>query len=63
MSKEREYEIEKQLEAHKHQSVPVLIKELLTLRRERHRDKLENGENVDVRGRAKECKDLLQILS
>ena len=41
----------------------MLIKELLTLRREQWRDKLESSENDQVRGRAKECKELLHFLS
>ncbi len=63
MSKEREKEIEERLIANKHQEVSVLFIELFTLRRERHRDKLEGAEDVNVRGRAKECKDLLYIFS
>ncbi|MDY0282792.1 MAG: hypothetical protein RBR35_19850 [Salinivirgaceae bacterium] len=63
MSKERENEIEGLLQDYRKQEVPMLISELLNLRRERHRDSIERTENTEVRGRSKECKDLLQIFS
>lgn len=40
-----------------------LMAELLGLRRERLRDRLEGSDNPEARGRAKECKDLIQLLS
>ena len=58
--KEREQEILERLRPH--QEAMQLFSELLTVRRERHRDKLEKGEDSEVRGRAKECKDLIQVL-
>jgi len=61
--KERELEIEDRLALLKHTEGVMLLAELLSLRRERHRDKLENNESEEFRGRAKECKDLLHILS
>ena len=61
MSKEREAEIEELLSQRKHNEVATLVLELLTLRRERHRDRLEREENGEVRGKAQECKDLLHI--
>lgn len=63
MDKEREAELVNILDAYKGQEILARISELLSLRRERHRDKLESEENTVVRGRAKECKDLLYILS
>lgn len=61
MSKEREAELVETLQSYKHTEAFRLAGELLALRRERHRDRLEGGEDSEVRGRAKECKDLLQI--
>lgn len=61
MSKEREAEIAETLSNLRHTEAAVLITELLTLRRERHRDRLEKEENGEIRGKAQECKDLLQI--
>jgi len=63
MSKEREGEIEGLLQDYRKQEVPMLLIELLTLRRERHRDSIERTENPEVRGKSKECKDLLEIFS
>ena len=39
----------------------VILKELLRLRREHYRDRLESTDSAEVRGRAKECKDLLSL--
>ena len=63
MSKDREVEIAEILSNSKHMELYILCKELFTLRRERHRDKLERQEDNQLRGRALECKDLLQIFS
>ncbi len=63
MSKEREGEIIDALKGYGASEVTRLISELLSLRRERHRDRLETDDAPEVRGRAKECKDLLQIFS
>jgi hypothetical protein len=61
MSKEREAELVETLQSYKHTEAHRLIGELVALRRERHRGTLESSDNPDARGRAKECKDLLQI--
>ena len=61
MSEDREATIEERLAALRNQEAVMLFTELLTLRRKRHRDKLEAGENPEMRGRAKECKDLLHV--
>ena len=61
MSKERETVILKTLEAYKEGETARLIKELITLRRERYRDRLEKDPTEVFSGRALECKDLLQI--
>lgn len=61
MSEYREPALEEQLVLRKHQEGLTAMIELLQLRRERYRDKLESTENPEMRGRAKECKDLLQI--
>jgi len=63
MNKEREDEIKETIQSYKHTEVAKLLLELLSLRRERFRDNLESGEDPLVRGRAKECKDLIHILS
>jgi hypothetical protein len=63
MSKEREAKILETLEPYRQQETLRLVVELLTLRRERHRDRLESEESEELRGRAKECKDLLSFLS
>jgi len=63
MSKDREEKIRDTLASYGAGEVKSLVMELVTLRRERHRSKLENGESSEVRGRAKECKDLIQIFS
>jgi len=61
MTDQRETEIEERLALLRHTEASVLTAELLKLRRERHRDKLEGSEDPTMRGRAKECKDLLHI--
>jgi hypothetical protein len=63
MSKEREAELVETLQSYKHTEAFRLAGELFALRRERHRDRLEGSEDAEVRGRSKECKDLLQIFS
>ncbi len=40
-----------------------VVIDLLKLRREKHRDKIENTESSEIRGRAKECKDLIRQFS
>ena len=63
MSREREAVVIEALTERKFQEGLILMAELLTLRRERHRDRLEGSEDPVARGRAKECKDLLRFLS
>lgn len=62
MPREREGEISDQLMLHKHTEPVKLMLELFAIRRERHRDRLESEENPEIRGRAKECKDILSFL-
>ncbi len=59
--KSREGVLMELLQSYTGQEVAGLVVELLTIRRERYRDKLERQESPEHRGRAKECKDLLQI--
>lgn len=40
-----------------------LVTKLMTSRREKYRDKLESAESPEIRGRAKECKDLIRLFS
>lgn len=61
MSKEREAEICEILSNLKHTEAAVLIQELLYLRRERYRDRLEKEDSGEIRGKAQECKDMLHI--
>jgi hypothetical protein len=63
MSREREAELVEILNAYKGQEVLSRVLELFTIRRERFRDRLENEENAEMRGRAKECKEMIQIFS
>ena len=57
-----EQEIRERLELEKHTTGIQLILELLRIKRERYRDKLESMENEEIRGRSKECRDLVAIL-
>ena len=61
MGKEREAELKDLLVSLKHQETAVAIIELLTIRREQYRDRLEREEDPVVRGKSQECKALLQI--
>jgi hypothetical protein len=61
MSKDREASIIERLESFRGQEMFSLVGELLSIKRERYRDCLEREERAEVRGKAKECKDLLQI--
>lgn len=63
MNRDRESELLELLSPYKGQGVLNHVTELLTLRRERHRDRLEKAEEAEFRGRAKECKDLIQLFS
>ena len=59
---DRETELLERLKLLGHTEAYTTIVEILKIRRERYRDKLENIDNPETRGKAKECKDLLQIL-
>jgi len=59
----REVDVVELLKAYKHTEVVTLFVELFSIRRERYRDKLESSEQEQVRGRSKECKELLQLFS
>jgi len=63
MSDNREADIIELLRAYKQSEVSMLYSELFSIRRERYRDKLESSEQEQVRGRSKECKELLQLFS
>lgn len=58
----REQELEEYIHNHRHSEVGIFVRELLALRREKYRDKLEGANSDELRGRAKECKDMLNIL-
>jgi len=51
------------LKAHTGQDAIVLLQLVLNEKREEYRDQLEKNENPEIRGRAKECRDLLAIFS
>lgn len=63
MSREREEQIEESLNSFISPEVRSLVIELLQLRRERWRDKLEKEESNQIRGKSLECKDLLDIFA
>ena len=58
---DRETEILEALPSVAHERGVKLLIELFTIRREKHRDKIESNEDPITRGRAKECKDLLNL--
>lgn len=58
-----EQEIMDRLSAVSHTEGVRLVVELLKARRHRYRDKLESMETEEIRGRSKECKDLIAFLS
>ena len=60
-TKERIKEIQDILVSYKDMESMILLREMITLRREQHRNRLEGEKSSEVRGRAKECKDLLQL--
>jgi hypothetical protein len=55
-------DVEQDLQKFKGTECLNLVVRLLELRREKHRDKLEQSEVSEYRGRAKEDKDLLRII-
>ena len=57
-----EQEILERLELVKHSEGVRLVCDLLLLRRRKYRDKLESMESEEIRGRSKECRDLVAIL-
>jgi len=63
MNDNREAELEEKLSSLQRSETAKLMVELLQIRRENWRTKLEGQESDQVRGRAKECKDLIQIFS
>jgi hypothetical protein len=63
MSIDRESELIELIGKYAKQEPLLSISELLILRREKYRDKLESQNDEEKRGRAKECKDLLQFIS
>ena len=60
MSADREHELTELLRERRDTEPMRMLSELLTLRRERCRDKLENRDDSEVRGQAKECKFLIE---
>lgn len=60
--KEREYELKGLINMHKDSEIAGYFKELLILKRERFRNLLEREENPEARGKAQECRDLIELL-
>ena len=58
-----EDELVRGLEMRRHDEAIRVLCEFLVQRRKKYRDKLEAANNDELRGRAKECKELLAILS
>lgn len=61
MSKDREGDLIQRLKALGRTESGTVLREILALRRERYRDRLESEESAEVRGKSKECRDLLQL--
>lgn len=55
-------ELEQLLMEYKSSEALRALRELLRVRRNKHRDTLESREDPEARGKAKECKYLLQLL-
>lgn len=49
------------MQRHNNSEGIIALKELLSIWRERYRDKLEKENDEQVRGKAKNCKEILQI--
>lgn len=62
MSEERELHLEDIIKTYKTSEGLSAICELLTLRREEYRNKLEKRGDDEVRGKALLCKELIQLL-
>lgn len=63
MSKEAEYEKLEKVKKNKHSPELKYLLEALALRRQRYLELLEVEENAEARGRSKECRDLIKLLS
>lgn len=63
MSKELEALAIERFSPYRSQESVTRLKEVLRARIERHRDRLEIEESAEVRGRLKELRDLLKLLS
>lgn len=59
----RESSLVAQLRSHDGTIVSMLMKELLSVKLEKYKDRLVAQEDGNIRGRAQECKDLLNCLS
>lgn len=51
------------LDVHKGSPALMAIQDLLRAKLNQYKDKLVSGNDDEIRGRAKECKELLSILS
>jgi len=62
MTRDKMQDLEDFIVLNKQTQLGLAFRDFLLLRREVHRDKLEGANNDEIRGRAKECKDILNIL-
>jgi len=61
MDQEREQEIVNRLAEQRYSEVAELLTEYLRARREKYRDQLERGDSGEIRGKAQECRNILQL--
>lgn len=61
MDQEREQEIVNRLAELRHSEVATLLTEYLMARREKYRDQLERVNSDELRGKAQECRNVLQL--
>jgi hypothetical protein len=61
MDQEREQEIVNRLAELRHSEVATLLTEYLSAKREKYRDQLERVNSDELRGKAQECRNTLQL--
>lgn len=58
---DRMSELRERLKLYSDGEALLMLRELLQLRREHYRNLLESTDSAEVRGKAKECRDLLSL--
>ena len=61
MDQERELKIVNRLAEMRHSEMAQLLTEYFTARREKYRDQLERVGSDEIRGKAQECRAVLQL--